>query len=218
MIEGGAGGDSLNAGDGNDTLRAADGEPDTVNCGPGSDSATVDSIDTVNADCEPTPLHFRVELKAWIPKAAVVVPNIPFTVPVAALLAPPLRFLAFDPLSRAPCQLVPPTPPLPTLFAGVESGFRGDAHPEYDGSFRVRPVAEFDWDGEEITNFTVSQGATNFGITILDFAYHVSDEEIIRCSRTKQQVSFAGGRQLSPTSWTVDVGGRPARLSAPDRP
>lgn len=148
--------------------------------------------------------HFRVELKAWIPKAAVVDPNIPLPLPVIALLAPPVRFLVF-PEPRAPCQLPPSPPPNPTLLSSVESGFRGDAHAEYDGSFRVRPVAEFDWDGAEISNFTVTQPADHFGITILDYAYRVSETEIIRCARVKQQVSQAGGQQLSSTSFELSM-------------
>jgi len=37
---------------GNDTIDARDGEADQVDCGPGQDTATVDAVDTVAANCE----------------------------------------------------------------------------------------------------------------------------------------------------------------------
>jgi hypothetical protein len=46
-IEGGGGSDSLFGQGGNDTVKARDGVPDTVDCGPGTDTAIVDTIDTV---------------------------------------------------------------------------------------------------------------------------------------------------------------------------
>jgi hypothetical protein len=50
-ITGGAGADSLFGQGGNDTIHARDGEPDTVDCGPGTDHAITDTIDTVR-NCE----------------------------------------------------------------------------------------------------------------------------------------------------------------------
>jgi Ca2+-binding RTX toxin-like protein len=50
-IEGGAGNDMLNGGNGDDTIRARDGFADLVNCGPGNDTAEVDTLDRVE-DCE----------------------------------------------------------------------------------------------------------------------------------------------------------------------
>ena len=50
-LDGGRGNDVLEGGDGNDTIRARDGFADTVDCGVGTDAATVDTIDTV-ASCE----------------------------------------------------------------------------------------------------------------------------------------------------------------------
>ena len=50
-LDGGRGNDILEGGDGNDTIRARDGFADTVDCGIGTDEATVDTIDTV-AGCE----------------------------------------------------------------------------------------------------------------------------------------------------------------------
>jgi hypothetical protein len=50
-IEGGGGADSLFGQGGNDQLRARDGVSETVDCGPGTDTAIVDTIDTVR-NCE----------------------------------------------------------------------------------------------------------------------------------------------------------------------
>ena len=51
-IDGGDGNDQLSGGPGNDTIRARDGYPDVVTCGPGADTATVDTLDSVAGDCE----------------------------------------------------------------------------------------------------------------------------------------------------------------------
>jgi hypothetical protein len=51
-VFGGRGKDSLYGGGGNDTMNARDGYKDTVNCGLGTDTAYVDSLDRVNQDCE----------------------------------------------------------------------------------------------------------------------------------------------------------------------
>ncbi len=51
-IDGGGGPDNIDAGLGNDTVFAKDGVADTIACGAGSDTATVDSIDVVAGDCE----------------------------------------------------------------------------------------------------------------------------------------------------------------------
>ena len=51
-IDGGAGNDRLAGGPGDDTIRARDGYADSVSCGSGTDTATVDTLDTVSSDCE----------------------------------------------------------------------------------------------------------------------------------------------------------------------
>jgi hypothetical protein len=51
-VDGGAGDDRLSGGPGNDTIRARDGYADVVTCGPGGDTAVVDTFDSVAADCE----------------------------------------------------------------------------------------------------------------------------------------------------------------------
>jgi len=51
-LNGGPGVDTLLGGPGNDRLNAKDGAADTVNCGAGVDTATVDQIDEVSENCE----------------------------------------------------------------------------------------------------------------------------------------------------------------------
>jgi Ca2+-binding RTX toxin-like protein len=51
-IDGGGGTDTIDAGTGNDSVFAKDGVLDHIVCGTGNDSASVDSIDDVAADCE----------------------------------------------------------------------------------------------------------------------------------------------------------------------
>ena len=51
-VFGGRGQDELYGGGGNDTMNARDGYEDDVNCGVGTDTAYVDSLDRVNEDCE----------------------------------------------------------------------------------------------------------------------------------------------------------------------
>ena len=46
------GADALVGGDGDDTVRASDGYADQLDCGAGQDTAVVDQLDTVNANCE----------------------------------------------------------------------------------------------------------------------------------------------------------------------
>ena len=51
-LQGNAGRDVLSGDEGDDTINAADGWPDQVTCGPGFDTVTADSLDTVADDCE----------------------------------------------------------------------------------------------------------------------------------------------------------------------
>jgi Ca2+-binding RTX toxin-like protein len=51
-LYGGAGSDALYGGRGNDTISAAGTYRDTVNCGPGTDTAYVDERDRVFRECE----------------------------------------------------------------------------------------------------------------------------------------------------------------------
>lgn len=51
-ITGGAGSDTLLGGDGDDVIDSRDGQRDNVDCGPGTDTATIDRGDAVSGDCE----------------------------------------------------------------------------------------------------------------------------------------------------------------------
>jgi hypothetical protein len=52
ILSGGPGRDVVSGGAGADRLLLRDGEADSARCGPGLDTATVDLVDTVAADCE----------------------------------------------------------------------------------------------------------------------------------------------------------------------
>jgi myo-inositol-hexaphosphate 3-phosphohydrolase len=52
VLTGGFGKDTLEGGGGNDQLGARDGVADTVRCGPGVDTVTADTVDSVSSDCE----------------------------------------------------------------------------------------------------------------------------------------------------------------------
>ena len=58
-IHGGAGADTQRGGEGNDKLMARDGEKDTIECGPGTDTAIVDTTDVVDATCEDVQKAFQ---------------------------------------------------------------------------------------------------------------------------------------------------------------
>jgi hypothetical protein len=93
------------------------------------------------------PVHYRFEIKAWIPLAHVPDPedavhDIAFTVAQGSSGAQVSNYV---------------------------SEYRGDAHSGYDGSFRVLQVAEFDWDGRSITNLAFPAVA-HFGTTHRDFS------------------------------------------------
>ena len=51
-LDGARGSDLLFSSSGDDTINAREGFADRVNCGPGNDTANVDQLDTVGADCE----------------------------------------------------------------------------------------------------------------------------------------------------------------------
>ncbi|MGZ4257252.1 MAG: beta strand repeat-containing protein [Gaiellaceae bacterium] len=52
QLDGGGGSDTIGGGNGDDSIYAKDGIADNVTCGSGNDTATVDAVDSVNADCE----------------------------------------------------------------------------------------------------------------------------------------------------------------------
>ena len=56
-IDGGAGADRIDAGGGDDTIVSDDGIADTIDCGPGTDGVTADTVDTLS-NCENVQKHF----------------------------------------------------------------------------------------------------------------------------------------------------------------
>lgn len=84
-IDGAAGNDRLTGGPGSDTIRARDGFADVVTCGPGSDTAVVDTFDSVAADCEAVD---RAEAGNAFDDHA---PSVAFAAPGASALLPGAR-------------------------------------------------------------------------------------------------------------------------------
>ncbi len=90
IVDGGPGRDQIVGGPGNDRIQARDGERDTVDCGPGKDTAIVDRIDRVSKNCEsvikpsastgsrahPIPLGTPHDVgRGWSVKVDSVLPN-----------------------------------------------------------------------------------------------------------------------------------------------
>jgi hypothetical protein len=92
-------------------------------------------------------VHYRFEIKAWIPFAHVPDPED---------AVHDLAFTVAQGVSGA-------------QVSNYVSEYRGDAHSGYDGTFRVLQVTEFDWDGRSITNLTFPSVA-HFGTTHRDFS------------------------------------------------
>jgi len=100
--------------------------------------------------------HYRIDMKAWIPQATVVDPELPISVPysVAAIIHHPCHVPSLF--------LVP--------FTTVNTQYRGDGHAGFDGSYRVMSSVEFDWDGRRMLN-TAVPGDAHFGTTHLIGTY-----------------------------------------------
>ena len=147
--------------------------------------------------------HYRVELKAWIPKAHVA--GVPPVVDVPFLSPQPFMDDCFEP------------PGLARQFnTTVATNFRGDNHPVYDGSFRVRPVAEFDWDGERISNFRASPGPENFGTTHLDYVYSAPGFDDVACTQEKTVTEAASAAATSDNAFAMSMkSANPLAFGAP---
>ena len=116
--------------------------------------------------------RYAIELKAWIPTPRVVDPVLPLEgIPYAAVP----KWIR----DQRPCTT--PDTPLPSQAAFlafrersfVTSWYRGDNHREYDGIFRTRPVAKFEWDGERVSAFEVSPESENYNATFQETRYSV---------------------------------------------
>jgi hypothetical protein len=89
--------------------------------------------------------HYRFEIKAWIP-----FPQVPDPEEV-------LHDLAFR-LAHSDQRV-----------DNYASQYRGDGHSGYEGRYRVFQIAEFDWDGVQVTNVTFPSIA-HFGTSHRDFS------------------------------------------------
>jgi hypothetical protein len=58
-------------------------------------------------------------------------------------------------------------------FTFVSATFRGDGHKGFDGTYRLADRIEFDYDGQSISNFTVTPGFAHVGATHEDKRYTV---------------------------------------------
>jgi hypothetical protein len=106
----------------------------------------------VDAQAGPELVHYRFEIKAWIPFGQVADPE------------EVLHDLAF----RA-------TQPWNVAVDSYASQYRGDAHPTYPGSFRVFTAVEFNWDGSRMVNVQFPADETHFGESHRDWAAEVHD-------------------------------------------
>jgi len=132
---------------------------------------------------------YRIELKAWIPHQVVVDPVRPGEIPFV------VGFLGNDCFDLGV---------LSTDFrTSVESLLNGNGHFLYDGTFKGLAIAEFAWDGKEITNFTQSG---QFGHTIRFLEYTVENPvrrtaRLVRCvANTGQSAREATAEKVGPNT------------------
>ena len=121
--------------------------------------------------------HYTVEVKAWIPFAHVVDPLAPDDLSYVYTL--PTAMVGFSPN----CVTIPATEELLTV---VRSQMRGDGHTGFDGGFRLDELVSFDWDGQQITNFTATSGPQNVGPSFRDKSYWIGVTGTLlgQCSNT----------------------------------
>jgi Domain of unknown function (DUF4157) len=111
-------------------------------------SGQPDSAAGETAPAQVAPVHYRFEIKAWIPFPQVPDPE--------------------EPVQEAGFRLTH----LDWDVQDYASQYRGDGHGGYDGSYRVLQVAEFDWDGKAISKLTFPSVA-HFGTSHRDFSVSV---------------------------------------------
>ena len=145
------------------------------------------------------PAHYRVELADWIPFAQIVDPEQPFAG----------AYLGFPPWGGVSDTCY--SPPFVAQFGTtVLSTYHGDAHTDYDvidGSYRVLAVAEFDWDGRQITNF---QGPSALGYRIYGQTQRLLDyfgpDGHHRCVADRATATHGVlGAQTSSTTFDLEI-------------
>jgi hypothetical protein len=104
---------------------------------------------------------YEIETKAWIPFPYLVDPE---------------RLLTLPYLANVEGDCYKPPSYLAELKTTVGSLFRGDNHIPYEGSYRVRSVVSFAWDGSEISNF---QATGSYGTTHRDLVYETPTGQVV---------------------------------------
>lgn len=135
--------------------------------------------------------HFTVQVKAWIPQAAVVDPEIPFDgtpEPIASHIEPDCAGLSLSPLQAAVTR--------------VKSRYRGDAHVPFPGGWRLLETFDFDWDGATIQN-TVEK--PQVGTTHRDKLYWILGSPDFKCVQMGTAPSTdMHGRATSSSTFVVE--------------
>lgn len=90
------------------------------------------------------------------PQAEVVDPELPISLPFVAAA------IIHSPCFTPSFLLIP--------FTEVTTGYEGDDHVPFDGSYRVMSSIQFDWDGTTIQNASIPSGP-HYGTTHLLATY-----------------------------------------------
>lgn len=142
--------------------------------------------------------HYIVELRDWIPFAAIVDPGQPVRLPFRSTLEGPYEILS-------PNCWTPPVDKWNRTI--VESAFRGDGA---DGAgYRIRRVIEFDFDGKAITNLTDMPIAQPVGTTYRDKKYIdlITGAVVHRCSESGVATQQRTLTKESATTFAADMSG-----------
>jgi hypothetical protein len=157
--------------------------------------------------------HYVIEVRSWIPLQRVAHPMFPNPYSWDKSLARPYSDLSPN------CVIMPEDE---QKFTEVSATFRGDGHKGFDGTYRLADRIEFDYDGQSISNLTVTPGFAHVGETHEDKRYTVvgmSDPHPAReCTRVGTapdrsgatasgrtfQVSYSGSNPLVPAAPAID--------------
>lgn len=135
--------------------------------------------------------HFTVEVKAWIPHARVVDPEL-FIDGTPYLVASAIEDNCPN-LSLSPLQ-IPVT--------RVKSRYRGDSHVPYPGGWRLLETFDFDWDGATIQNMAEKP---QVGTTHRDKVYWILGSPNFPCVQMMTApTTDMHGRKTSANSFVVE--------------
>jgi hypothetical protein len=150
--------------------------------------------------------HYVIDIRAWIPQVAVVDP-----------LQPSPESYAFrnSGLPNLMSDLDPDCYTPSIRYAGttvVVSTFRGDGHARFGEPYRLRAVAEFDFDGKRISNFRLVPGIPHAGATVRDKVYYnrTMKQVLAKCFATATAANRSAGQQTGATTFSLQyTGGNP---------